>query len=106
MSSGRIARVPFVESIPTKMTAEHDRRIPGREDAVSSFASFLSRAESSPLHTDVEDLQLSRLPKEKFLRFLEKNQTEMNLRLLKSLDERGESPEPVPDTLGMLALLK
>lgn len=103
MSLGHITRVPLVESCLKKRATEHDRRIAGREDAVSSFASLLIRAESSPLHTDVDGSQISRLPKEKLLRLLEKNQMEMNLRLLKSLGDGGEIPEPAPDALGMLA---
>jgi hypothetical protein len=103
MSLGHITRIPSVESCQKKIAAEHDRRTDGRADAVSSFASFLLRAESSPLHTNVDGSQMSRLPKETLLRLLEKNQTEMNLRLLKSLDEGGEIPEPAPDILGMLA---
>ena len=102
MSLGHITRVPVVESCPNKVAAQHDRRIAGREDAVSSFASFLIRAESYPLPTDVEGSIISQLPKEKLLRLLEKNQTEMNLRLLKSLCDGGEIPEPAPDALGIL----
>jgi hypothetical protein len=101
MSLGRITRVPIVESCPSKMAAETDRGIAERGDAIPSFASFLNRAESSPLHTDVDGSRISRVPKEKILLLLERKRTEMNLRLLKSLGEEGETPAPVPDALGM-----
>lgn len=103
MSLGRITGIPPVESSLSKMTAERDRRIDGREDAVASFASFLKRAERSPLPADVEDAPMPRVPKEEILLFLEKKQMEMNLRLLKSLGAEGELLEPAPGDLGMSA---
>jgi hypothetical protein len=103
MSLGRITRVPVVESCPNQVAAEHQRRISGRENTISSFASVLNRAERSPLHTDGEGSLLSKLPKEKLLQLLERNQMEMNLRLLKSLGDEGGIPEPAPDPLGMFA---
>jgi hypothetical protein len=103
MSWGHITRVPCVESCPNKIAAEHDRRMAGRGEAASSFASFLMRAESAPLHTDIDGPQSSQLSKEKLLQLLEKKQMEMNLRLLKSLSEPGENPEPAPAALGMLS---
>ncbi len=102
MSLRPITTVPSVESCPNKMAAELDRRIAGCEDRVSSFASLLIRAENSPLQRDGDNSQLSGLPKEKLLLLLEKKQLEMNLRLLKSLGDGGEAPDPVPATLGMV----
>lgn len=104
MSLGRITGIPPVESSLSKMAAEPDRRIAGREDAATSFASFLKRAERSPLPADVEDSPLPRVPKEEILLFVEKKQIEMNLRLLKSLGAEGELPDPAPDDLGMSAV--
>ncbi len=102
MSLGPITRVPCVASCPDRMAADHDRRTAGSENRVSSFASLLSEAERFPLSRDGDHSQLSGLPKEKLLLLLEKKQMEMNLRLLKSLGDGGEDPEPVPDTLGMV----
>ncbi len=95
MSLDHHMRVPFVVSYPTKIG--HNRIIAGREDTVSPFSSVLNRAEDSPLHTDVEGSQMSRLPQEKLLQFLEKSQLDMNLRLLKSLGDEKEISESVPD---------
>ena len=103
MSLGHITKVPSVESSLNKVAAEPCRRIAGPGDAVSSFAAFLNRVESSPLPADGGHTPMSRVPKEKILLFLERKQAEMNLRLLQSLGAEGEIPGPAPDATGMFA---
>ena len=102
MSLGPITRIPSVEASPNNRAAGHDPRIAGGEDRGSSFSSLLIQAARSPLHREGDDSQISQLPKEKLLRLLERTQLEMNLRLLKSLGDGGEAPEPATAAVGMV----
>jgi hypothetical protein len=98
-----IRGVHFTDPGLKKAPPANDRAIAKLPEMDASFSSILIKAKRVAGHDDAEDSPSSSPPKEELLRFLQEKQTEMNLRLLRSLSENAEDYGSSTDPMRVLA---